>query len=128
MKIETINEKFRAMCQGLLKRRWMALGAFVPDKITSLTDIEFMVGDEWGMTIEQIVPDEIPDDGTPQMDEIRRMAYSKPNVAKKLVSKDATMSWEMHIMLGYDLFHADKGMFKMYADNSEYWLKLKYSF
>jgi hypothetical protein len=170
MKIETINEKFRAMCQGLLKRRWMALGAFVlilfagmvgmkkmvketsfdayfiegdpmlvktdefkahfgndyfvgvltecdniftkenltllrelsnelldsvsyADKITSLTDIEFMVGDEWGMTIEQIVPDEIPDDGTPQMDEIRRMAYSKPNVAKKLVSKDATMSW-----------------------------------
>ena len=63
------------------------------DKITSLTDIEFMVGDEWGMTIEQIVPDEIPDDGTPEMDEIRRKAYSKPNVAKKLVSKDGTMSW-----------------------------------
>ena len=63
------------------------------DKITSLTDIEFMVGDEWGMNIEQIVPDEIPDDGTPEMEEIRRMAYSKPNVAKKLVSKDGTMSW-----------------------------------
>lgn len=170
MRIETINEKFRAMCRGLLKRRWLCLGAFVlilfagmtgmkkmvketsfdayfiegdpmlvktdefkahfgndyfvgvltecdniftnenltllrelsnelmdsvsyADKITSLTDIEFMVGDEWGMTIEQIVPDEIPDDGTPEMDEIRRMAYSKPNVAKKLVSKDGTMSW-----------------------------------
>lgn len=170
MKIETINERFRAMCQGLLKRRWLALAAFVlilfagmvgmkkmvketsfdayfiegdpmlvktdefkahfgndyfvgvltecdniftkenltllrelsnelmdsvsyADKITSLTDIEFMVGDEWGMSIEQIVPDEIPDDGTPEMDEIRRMAYSKPNVAKKLVSKDGTMSW-----------------------------------
>ncbi len=170
MKIETINERFRAMCQGLLERRWLALAAFVlilfvsfigmgkmvketsfdayfiegdpmlvktdefkahfgndyfvgvltecdniftnenltllrelsnelmdsvsyADKITSLTDIEFMVGDEWGMTIEQIVPDEIPDDGTPEMDEIRRMAYSKPNVAKKLVSKDGTMSW-----------------------------------
>lgn len=63
------------------------------DKITSLTDIEFMVGDEWGMNIEQIVPDEIPDDGTPEMEEIKRMAYSKPNVAKKLVSKDGTMSW-----------------------------------
>ena len=170
MRIETINERFRAMCQGLLKRRWLALAAFVlilfagmvgmkkmvketsfdayfiegdpmlvktdefkahfgndyfvgvltecdniftnenltllrelsnelmdsvsyADKITSLTDIEFMVGDEWGMTIEQIVPDEIPDDGTPEMAEIRRMAYSKPNVAKKLVSKDGTMSW-----------------------------------
>ncbi|MBO7049937.1 MAG: hypothetical protein J6W42_04910 [Bacteroidaceae bacterium] len=43
------------------------------NKITSLTDIEFMVGDEWGMNIEQIVPDEIPDDGTPEMEEIRRM-------------------------------------------------------
>ena len=32
-----------------------------------------MVGDEWGMNIEQIVPDEIPDDGTPEMEEIRRM-------------------------------------------------------
>ena len=29
MKIETINERFRAMCQGLLKRRWLALAAFV---------------------------------------------------------------------------------------------------
>jgi predicted RND superfamily exporter protein len=170
MRIETINEKFRDMCRGLLKRRWIALGAFVlilfvgmvgmkkmvketsfdayfiegdpmlvktdefkahfgndyfvgvltecdniftkenltllrelsnelmdsvsyADKITSLTDLEFMVGDEWGMTIEQIVPDEIPEDGTPEMSEIRRMAYSKPNVAKKLVSKDGTMSW-----------------------------------
>lgn len=27
------------------------------DKVTSLTDIEFMVGSEDGMTIEQIVPD-----------------------------------------------------------------------
>ena len=170
MRIETINEKFRVMCRGLLKRRWIALGAFVlilfvgmvgmkkmvketsfdayfiegdpmlvktdefkahfgndyfvgvltecdniftkenlallrelsnelmdsvsyADKITSLTDLEFMVGDEWGMTIEQIVPDEIPEDGTPEMADIRRMAYSKPNVAKKLVSKDGTMSW-----------------------------------
>ena len=32
------------------------------DKITSLTDIEFMVGNEEGMTIEQIVPDLIPTD------------------------------------------------------------------
>ena len=41
---------------------------------------------------------------------------------------DYALNDQMHVMLGYDLFHADKGMFKMYADNSEYWLKLKYSF
>ena len=32
------------------------------DKVTSLTDIEFAVGTEDGMTIEQIVPDRIPSD------------------------------------------------------------------
>lgn len=29
MTIEMINEKFGRMCRGLLKRRWIALGAFV---------------------------------------------------------------------------------------------------
>ena len=65
------------------------------DKVTSLTDIEFMVGSDEGMTIEQIVPDEIPDDGTPAMDSIKARAYSKPHVAKKLISKDGNMSWIM---------------------------------
>ena len=32
------------------------------------------------------------------------------------------------IAIGYDYFHADKGMFKMYGKNSEAWFKLKYSF
>ena len=65
------------------------------DKVTSLTDIEFMVGSDEGMTIEQIVPDEIPDDGTPQMDSLRARAYSKPHVARKLISKDGRLSWIM---------------------------------
>lgn len=65
------------------------------DKVTSLTDIEFMVGSEDGMTIEQIVPDEIPDDGTPAMDSIRARAYSKPHVARKLISEKGDLSWIM---------------------------------
>lgn len=65
------------------------------DKVTSLTDIEFMVGSDEGMTIEQIVPDEIPDDGSPEMDSIRARAYSKPHVARKLISKDGQLSWIM---------------------------------
>ena len=65
------------------------------DKVTSLTDIEFMVGSDEGMTIEQIVPDEIPDDGTPQMDSLRARAYSKPHVARKLISRDGRLSWIM---------------------------------
>ncbi|UPS44710.1 MMPL family transporter [Prevotella sp. E15-22] len=65
------------------------------DKVTSLTDIEFMVGSDEGMTIEQIVPDEIPEDGTAAMDSIKARAYSKPHVARKLISQDGRLSWIM---------------------------------
>lgn len=62
------------------------------EKITSLTDIEFMVGSEDGMTIEQIVPDEIPTSQS-ALDSVRMRAYSKPNVARKLISADGKLSW-----------------------------------
>ena len=65
------------------------------DKVTSLTDIEFMVGSDEGMTIEQIVPDEIPEDGTAAMDSIKARAFSKPHVARKLISQDGRLSWIM---------------------------------
>ncbi len=64
------------------------------EKITSLTDLEFMVGSEEGMTLEQIVPDEIPSDKM-GLEAIRRKAYSKPYVASRLLSKDGTMTWIM---------------------------------
>ena len=62
------------------------------DKITSLTDIEFMMGGEDGIAIEQIVPDTIPTDPK-QLEEIRSKAYMKPHVAERLISKDGTLSW-----------------------------------
>ncbi len=62
------------------------------EKITSLTDIEFMTGTEYGMQIEQIVPDEISSDKT-LLDSIRKKAYSKPNIAEKLVSKNGQLTW-----------------------------------
>ena len=55
------------------------------DKITSLVDLEFMLGSEYGMEIVQIVPDEIPETGSPEMEQIRSLAYSKPYVARKLI-------------------------------------------
>lgn len=64
------------------------------DKITSLTDIEFLVGNDEGMAIEQIVPDVIPTDKA-GLDSIRTLAYSKPEIARKLVSKDGRLSWIM---------------------------------
>ncbi|MCR4592168.1 MAG: MMPL family transporter [Bacteroidaceae bacterium] len=65
------------------------------DKVTSLTDIEFMAGSDEGMTIEQIVPEVIPADGSAEMDSIRMRAYSKPHVARKLISKKGDLSWIM---------------------------------
>lgn len=64
------------------------------DKVTSLTDIEFALGTDEGMTIEQIVPDVIPADEI-LLREIRNKAYSKPYLASKLVSADGTMTWIM---------------------------------
>lgn len=65
------------------------------DKITSLTDLEFMLGTEEGMEIVQIVPDEIPENGSAEMAVIRALAYSKPYVAKKLVSADGSKAWTL---------------------------------
>lgn len=62
------------------------------DKITSLTDIEFMIGNEEGMSIEQIVPEEIPSDAE-GLAEIRRKTYMKPHIANRLVSKDGRLTW-----------------------------------
>ena len=64
------------------------------DKVTSLTDLEFTIGTEDGMTIEQIVPDQIPSNAA-ALREIKRKAYSKPYLARKMVSSDGTMTWIM---------------------------------
>ena len=38
------------------------------------------------------------------------------------------MAAQVHVMLGYDYFHATRGLFSVYRKNSETWFKLKYSF
>ena len=65
------------------------------DKLTSLVDLEFMLGTEDGMEIVQIVPDVIPQTGSPEMEQIRTLAYSKPHVARKLISKDGKNAWTL---------------------------------
>ncbi len=62
------------------------------DKVTSLTDVEFIVGNDEGMAIEQIVPEEIPASRS-GLDSIRLKAFSKPHQAKRLVSADGKLSW-----------------------------------
>lgn len=44
------------------------------------------------------------------------------------LSADYALNDQLHAILGYDYFHADSGMFTIYKKNSEFWVKLKYSF
>lgn len=44
------------------------------------------------------------------------------------LSVDYGLTDQIHALLGYDFFHAEKGQFAMYDRNSEVWIKLKYSF
>jgi len=41
---------------------------------------------------------------------------------------DYALNDQLHALLGYDYFSANKGFFAVYDKNSEIWLKLKYSF
>lgn len=62
------------------------------EKITSLTDIEFMVGTEDGMYIDQLVPEKIPTTSE-ELNDIKAKVESKPKVAERLVSKNGKQSW-----------------------------------
>lgn len=44
------------------------------------------------------------------------------------LSADYALNDQLHVTLGYDFFHADRGSFTVYDHNSEIFLKLKYSF
>jgi hypothetical protein len=44
------------------------------------------------------------------------------------LSADYALNDQLHAIVGYDLFHADSGMFTVYKKNSELFVKLKYSF
>ncbi len=43
-------------------------------------------------------------------------------------STDYSLSDQIHLLTGFDLFKGNKGMFSYYKDNSEMWIKAKYSF
>lgn len=44
------------------------------------------------------------------------------------ISADYSINDNIHIIAGFDWFGGDKGMFGTYKDNSEVWIKAKYSF
>lgn len=44
------------------------------------------------------------------------------------LSADYALNDQLHAIIGYDFFHADRGMFTVYNKNSEVFLKFKYNF
>lgn len=61
------------------------------ESISSINDIEYTIGYEGGMMIQQILPDEIPDDEL-GLKEIKEKAFAKENFRKRLFSKDGSQT------------------------------------
>ena len=61
-------------------------------KATSIVDLEYMLGNDEGMEITQIVPEEIPADEA-GIAEIEKRLAAKPELAKKLISADRKQAW-----------------------------------
>jgi len=70
------------------------------EKVTSLIDVEFTRGTDYGMSIEQIVPASIPD-SEEALEEIRKLAFSKENFRERLISSDGKQTWIMIKLLPF---------------------------
>jgi predicted RND superfamily exporter protein len=70
------------------------------EKVTSLIDVEYTTGTAYGMSIEQIVPEEIPE-SEEALEEIRKRAFSKPSFRERLISSDGTQTWIMVKLLPF---------------------------
>ena len=77
------------------------------DRVTSLDNIEYTVGTEYGMSIESIVPGVIPVDEI-GLQKIRQKAFAKENFRKRLVSRDGRQTWIMVKLLPFPKDWQDK--------------------
>lgn len=86
----------------MLRELHQELNDSVPfvEKVSSLMDVEFTRGTEYGMYIEQIVPEEIPETEE-ALEKIRRMAFSKQSFRESLISSDGTQTWIMIKLLPF---------------------------
>ncbi len=114
-----------------------------------LLGIDFYPGNEW--TIMAQYYHKFINDYDEAMAMDKNTAYGTFNLSKKILrstlnlsayayvdlinkslftrfSADYSLTDQIHLMAGYDWFQGDKGMFKYYQDNSEYWVKAKFSF
>lgn len=53
------------------------------DKVTSITNLDFIKGNEAGICIDELIPDEIPDDKNQLLD-LKRLAETKPHLKNRI--------------------------------------------
>ncbi len=70
------------------------------DEVLSLTHFEFSKGNEFGMEIIDLVPEEIPSEQA-KLDKIKELAMAKPNLPGKLFSRDCKLTWIMLRLKSY---------------------------
>ncbi len=71
------------------------------DDVLSITALEFSQGTDWGMVIEDLIPEEIPTDKQ-ALEELRTKALSKELIKGQLISPDSKEAWIILRLLRYD--------------------------
>ncbi len=93
---------------------------FIPDYVDVLTEKENTILSTFGLTKKLLR-------STLSLSTFAYIDISNEGFFDR-TSVDYALSDQIHIMLGYDWFYGDAGMFGLYKDNSEVWFKAKYSF
>lgn len=119
------------------------------NSFNSLIGADYYPGDEWTITAQY--SHKIIQDYKKSIESDKNTQISTLSITKKLIrstlslstftyyditnkssftraSADYALSDEIHIILGYDYFTGNKGLYGKYKDNSEIWFKAKYSF
>ena len=123
--------------------------ATTKNTLNFLVGIDWYAGNEW--TIMAQYYHKLITDYDSDLASDKNSSYATLNISKKILrstlnlgtysyvdlineasftrfSADYSMTDQIHMMAGYDWFYGDKGMFGMYKDNSEYWVKAKFNF
>ncbi|MCI1778510.1 MAG: hypothetical protein LKI53_00970 [Bacteroidales bacterium] len=117
--------------------------------LSYLLGIDWYAADDWTFMVQYY--QKIISNYKSFMKSDKNTAYATINVSKKILrstlslstyayidlmnkavfdrtSVDYSLTDQIHLMIGYDLFRGDKGMLSSYKDNSEIWIKAKYCF
>ena len=62
------------------------------DDVLSITSLEFSQGTQWGILIEDLIPEQIPA-SSDALEQLRQKALSKELIVGQLISQDCTQAW-----------------------------------